>query len=202
MTDKKNEEEMNVWVFPEVSTQNSDDDDDDEFSEEFHSDINDIKAPTHPAAEPTGDSKEDEAAAELAALKAFYEKKIISVSKIIAKLNDTKPMIDKEIFQHIQTVIKKLTKKIIKKEIALDPAIMKEMILDLKSKIKEPAAVVTVQLSKTDFERMENLKPEIAAYFKVQEDLKEGDIIVKCNTSEIHAQLNERIDNLLSDVNE
>ena len=184
------------YSFPEVDgvTPTSDS----EFSQEVHANIHDFNKKINQVAEmeksgekpaPKADPNEF--------LKVSYEKKLLTVNRLITKLNDTVSIMDNELYEIIQDIIQKTVKKIISREIASDPKLIRKMIAELKAVVADQNGLVNVFISEADYKRINEENKEAALAVSVQEDLAEGDIVIKCNSTEIRALLEERIEHLL-----
>jgi flagellar biosynthesis/type III secretory pathway protein FliH len=194
-------DESNEWSFPEVDVESSTPDA--EFSQEIHANIHDLNMKVNQVAEMENNGENPTAVAnEAEQTKILFEKKIATVNKLISKLNDTVSIIDKELFEIIQDIIRKTVKKIILKEIKTDPQLLNNMIAELKTVISEQNGVINIYLSETDYQKINSAEQDPVLAVNVLPTLAEGDIVIKCNTTEIRAILSDRIDNLLQAEND
>lgn len=140
--------------------------------------------------------------AELKKLKEEYTHKLKTVNHLLDKLQDPITMIDGEIFLLIQDMLKKSIKRIIQKEINDDNGLIDKMIAELKAIIPMQDGMITVYVSQTDYDRLQDDTSHSSTVVKTNEELQPGDIIIKTHFTEIRALLNERIDQLVGDAHD
>lgn len=138
---------------------------------------------------------------EIEKLKNEYEAKIVLINSLLAKLENPLAEIDKEIVEMLRLVIKKTVKKLIYKEIKTDKTLMNKVIAELEDLIQSKNGMVTIYLSEADYKRINQEKIPAVKNIKVDTSLNVGDVIVNSNTTEIRAILNERINQLIGEVN-
>jgi len=130
---------------------------------------------------------------EIEGLKAVLQQKIEVISEIENQYIQTINDIDEQFFNQIMNCIKKITEKIIHKELQSDDNTLKEMISSSLKEIKKNDSC-TIFLSKTDYELLkeENIDKE---YIKFQADpeLKKGDYKISTPTGTITAILERRL---------
>ena len=139
-----------------------------------------------------------ETLAELENIKNEYKQKIELMTNIVTKLEEPLARLDDELIELMQEIIKKSVKKIILKEIKSDSKLISKMIKELTALIRNQNGLITVYLSEADYKRLKGEKNKKTSFlFIVDPSLMEGDIIVKSNHAEVRAILNNRINQLL-----
>ncbi len=192
--------DLMAWSFPSVESvidnneqlvrikENTDDDeDDDDDNEKIKKEINDEKL-----------SEIILQKEELNQLKIDYRNKIALTENILKQLESSISLVDDELIEIIQDIIKKSIKKLIFKEIAADPQLINKIITELKKLIQAQDGLINVYLSEKDYQKIEatdNSNPSLM--FNVDPSLAEGDIVIKTNSTEIRAVLDERIEQLM-----
>lgn len=134
---------------------------------------------------------------EIETIKAELAAKIGILNTIIKKLKYPMSIVDDELIEILLEIIKKVVTKLIHREINSDANLMNQMISELTSLIQTKDGMVTIYTSAQDYQRLNNDNVPPLNLICVDDALKEGDILIKSNTSEVRAMLNERIDNLL-----
>lgn len=134
---------------------------------------------------------------EIEQLKQNYESKLQLLNNLVSKLKNPASIIDEELLELIQDIIKKISKRIILKEIATDPAIFSHMITDLKSLIDSKNGMITIFLSAQDYHRLDSDKHHASGLANIDNQLNEGDVVIKSNFAEVRALLDERIEQLI-----
>jgi len=139
-------------------------------------------------------------AAEAENLKNDYQKKLILLNTMIAKLENPLAILDTETLDWVQYIIKNAVKKIIYKELDVDPKWINKIIHELSGLIQSQNGPVTVYVSEIDYKKIntDNASPTINL-LKIDDSLIEGDVIVKSQFTEIRAVITERIDQILGD---
>lgn len=130
-------------------------------------------------------------------MKAEYQEKIEIMHTIMNKLKYPMSIIDDELIEIMLEIIKKSVNKIIHKEIKQDPSLMQKMINELMDLVKTKDGMVTIYTSAEDYQFLNNENNQQFSLINVDEALKSGDVIIKSNSSEVRAILDERIENLL-----
>jgi len=151
------------------------------------------------------DSKvlEDQAAKlEIENIKKEYFRKIAVLNQILGQIERPLAVIDKELVDVLQEILKASIKKIVFKELQTDPELMKNMIDNLCLLIQAQEGVLNVFLSEEDFKKISADFTRPNTILKVNSSLTEGDIIVKSSMSEIHAVLADRVNQLLGIKND
>lgn len=142
-------------------------------------------------------------AEQLENLQSEYKKKIETVNQLITKLQNPLLVFDKEITELLEHIIKTAVKKIVIREIKTDHHVIHKMIEGLLTLSHEQKNIVTVYLAETDYEQLqkvqnESLSPEnMTLSIKSDAALKEGDVVIKSDFSEIRALLVDRINQLM-----
>lgn len=135
--------------------------------------------------------------AEAEKLKYEYHKRLDLLNKLITKLDNPMAILDKEMQTLLQYVIKAAVKKLIYKEIESDPELLTRVIDEVSGLIQEKDGMLTVFLSELDYSRIVAEHDQPTRALRVNSTLREGDVIVKSNFSEIRAVLDERINQIL-----
>lgn len=190
--------QMDQWIFPEIG---QDSHDDGELS------ANADGAARAPAVDPAVVAaiearrremdeiqKEKE---ELQLLRQECEAKIEILNHLLNKLKNPMSIIDEELIELIQDIIRKIAKKIICKEIISDKSLMLNMINELKGLIDAKNGIINIYMSEEDFSRLDSGKNNLSGLTNVDPALGTGDIVIKSNFAEIRAVLNERIEQLI-----
>jgi flagellar biosynthesis/type III secretory pathway protein FliH len=197
MNEKQTSDNDN-WSFPDVDFDDTVIDELATFSEEFHFITGDLELT---------ESNEPKLSAEVLAhqsaeneiheLKSSYENKLKIVNNLIERIQHSVAVIDTEIINMIQDIINKVSKKIIHREIQTDSDLITKMIDELKAIVPVQNSMINVCLSPYDYQQLcdDNQNPLLT--MTQYESLAVGDIIIKTNTTEIRAILNDRIDQLL-----
>ena len=139
-------------------------------------------------------------AEQLERLKSEYERKLALLNNVISQVDNSFSNLDDEISVIISNMIKGAIKKIILKEINLEPAIINNMIEELKTITKTNTSLCSIFVSSTDYQLLGLDKA--SATVKVDNSLSSGDVVIRSNSSEIKAILDERIEKLLGINNE
>lgn len=139
---------------------------------------------------------------ELQETKIEYAKKMNLLNDIHNQLENALSILDNELIDLIQDIIKKSVKKIIYKEIKSDSKLLLKIISELKSSINAQNGLVNVSVSAVDYERLKDENSNPMMIVSENSLLKEGDIIIKSNFTEIRSILNDRIDKMLGLKNE
>lgn len=134
---------------------------------------------------------------ELEKTKSSSAEKILIMNKMIEELKYPISIVEDQVIDVLIDIIKKISFKIIQKEITLDRSIIYNMINDLSSLIHENGGMISVSISKEDYMVLELENNTEENNIIVDNSLNKGDIIVKSNHSEIRAILDERIDSLI-----
>lgn len=130
-------------------------------------------------------------------VKAEYEEKIAIMHAVMNKLKYPMSIIDDELIEIMLEIIRKSVSKIIHKEIQQDPSLMQKMITELMDLVKTKDGMVTIYTSAQDYQFLNNESNQQLSLMNIDEALKPGDVIIKSNSSEVRAMLDERIENLL-----
>jgi flagellar biosynthesis/type III secretory pathway protein FliH len=134
---------------------------------------------------------------ELEKLKSDYESRLVYLNNIIDKLKTPLSIIDAELLEVIQDIIKKMTKRIICKEITTDPNIFTQIINDLKSMLDTKDGMITIYLSEKDYHQFNTSNHHTLGLTNIDSSLNQGDVIIKSNFAEIRALLDDRIEQLI-----
>lgn len=126
-----------------------------------------------------------------------YAMKMEILSNISKKLENPLMLLDDDLVDLIQEMLKKAVSKIINKEIKSDIKLVKSMIEELKASIPAQEGIMTIYLSERDHKRiMTGDEPSENYVIKANPSLNDGDIIIKSNKAEIKAILSDRIEKL------
>lgn len=139
----------------------------------------------------------NEEAISLSYVKKEYEEKISHLNELLAKLKNPISILDEEIIDLMQDIVKKVVKKIIHHEVSQDPHLIKEMIEELCGALDEKNGMVEVAISSDDYANMIDEEFKESLQLHQLDSLKSGDIIIKSNFTEIRALLNDRIEQLV-----
>lgn len=134
---------------------------------------------------------------EIEVLKTNFQSQVEVMVKLVNKLRNPVSIIDEEIVELLQDIIKKLTKRIICKEISAAPETLTQMINELRSLIEAKNGLIAIHLSNNDHSRLDALKNQFSGIACIDNNLNDGDIIIKSNFGEVRALLNERIEQLI-----
>jgi flagellar biosynthesis/type III secretory pathway protein FliH len=134
---------------------------------------------------------------ELESLKQEYEAKIAILDNLLSKLKNPTSILDEELIELIQDIIKKITKNIICREIEKDNLLLPQMINELKALIDNKNGILNIYMSQLDLVRLDSEKNNLSGLASVDDRLGTGDIIIKSNFAEVRAVLNERIEQLM-----
>lgn len=140
--------------------------------------------------------------AELEEMKLEYANRIDLLNTIFKKLEHPLSILDKEMVDLMQDIIKKTVKKIIHKEMKSDSKILPKIIDELKILMNEKNSTVTVSLSEVDYKRLKTNENNPSMAITVNPALNQGDVIIKSNLHEIRSIIDERIDKLFGTKND
>lgn len=136
---------------------------------------------------------------EMESTKKQYEEKIDFLHKIFSNLQNPLVLIDNEMIEIFDQIIQKIVKKILIKEIKSDPKLLVGMIEELKTMIQQQDNnMLTILLSSEDFKSFKTDTKDKSISVKEEATLQTGDIIIKSNSAEIRALIDERIEKLMS----
>lgn len=130
-------------------------------------------------------------------LKDEYEAKLQMVSQIVEKLKTPMVIIDDEIVVIMNDIIRQSIKKIIHKELNTDPQLILNIVNELKSYLQNQKQIMNIYLSENDFKKLDIEKNNLQEIISINNELSDGDIIIKSNATEIRAILNDMIDKLV-----
>lgn len=126
-----------------------------------------------------------------------YDRKISLVNDVLSKLKNPISVIDEEVIDLMQDIVKKLAEKIIRKEINTDKALLVSMINELKGMLPSQSPLIKITLSEGDLQKLSDDIKSWEASVNSNPNFKEGDVIIKSEFNEVRAILSERIDNLV-----
>lgn len=134
---------------------------------------------------------------ETAVKKQEYESNIDTIKHLIDKFNNPAALIESDIVEVMEFIIKKMVKKITLRDIELDPNILLQVVGEIKNTANTDDAPIKIYFSKHDFDLL--LEFKIPDQYKIYEDpeLHHGDIIIKSDFTEVRAKLDDRIEQLL-----
>jgi hypothetical protein len=121
---------------------------------------------------------------------------------LLTKLHDPLLFVDDQLINIMQDLIKKLVIKIVHKEINTDPEVLLKMIDSMKKLIIDQHGIVNVYLSEDDFKLIKTNPDDKNQVIQVNNNLKNGDIIIKTNDTEIRAILNDQVDLLMGTLHD
>ncbi|VVC77109.1 hypothetical protein AQUSIP_24360 [Aquicella siphonis] len=216
--------ELSDWIFPELDSLSGGDEidlnslftpehvdienkqdyqDDIEHAEKLNESYENLGHKAVPAGEAQAEStdKVDDQAAilhdEVKNLKLEYESRINAVNQLLGKLKAPLSMVDEEVIELMQDVVKKITKRIICKEISTDPSVFIRMLDELKKMIDSKNGLITIYLSSDDYHRLNADQTGSQGLASIDSSLQQGDVVIKSNFAEVRALLNDRIDQLV-----
>lgn len=130
-------------------------------------------------------------------LKFEYENKIETLNTLLNELKDPIDIINDEMMEILENIIKKSVKALIFKEIHTDPTLIKSIILELKKIIKDKNGMLHICVSEIDYQRLdsETISPETS--LSIDTSLREGDVIIRSKSTEIRAVLDERLEQII-----
>lgn len=134
---------------------------------------------------------------EIENIKKDYFRKIAILNHVLGQVEKPLATLDKELTDTLQEILKTAIRKIVLKELEMDPDLMKKMIEELCMLIENQNGVLNVFLSEEDFKKLSHDFEQKNIVLKVNPSLTEGDVIVKSNMNEIRAILPDRINQLL-----
>ena len=121
---------------------------------------------------------------------------------LLERVQGSVTQIDNQVVTLIQDIIQRVAKKILHREIAMSPDLIANMIAELHKMVPAEATLVSVLVSPHDFQQLCNEQGEPSIPVTALDSLSTGDIIIRSNTTEIRAMLEERIDKLLETPHE
>lgn len=126
-----------------------------------------------------------------------YEKKIHLLNDVLFKLKNPISVIDEEVIDIMQDIIKKTVERIIHQEIQENKDVLIKMINELKGMVPDNSSFIKIVISEADMQKLGDDIKKIDAPISTNPSMKEGDVIVKSEFNEVRAILSERIDSLL-----
>lgn len=195
--------DLSEWNFPEMDTNSEPKSEELAEFPVINLDIQavEVRETTQPTVQHEEVNKEQQEIAlkhsELEQAKTEYQNKIQLIDTMVNKLKNPLSIIDEDLIEVIHDLIRKISSKIIHREIKTDPSLLSSMINELKSLVDAGDGMISISLAENDFERLKLASDKSIALANVDPSISEGDIIVKSNFSEVRAILNERIDQLL-----
>ena len=143
--------------------------------------------------------KDELAKREMELLREEYTKKIDFVNSLVKKLENPFKQFDNELIEITKSIIKKATKKLIHRELSLEPLLITEMVNELIVLVQEKNSTLTVSVSGVDYNRIHSEHYQSSILFVIDNALTEGDIIIRSNVMEIRALIDEGIDRILGE---
>lgn len=185
-TDNKEvKDEAESWQFPDVNflsyaftAEDEEEGEEDENEEAFIENANQASA--------------------LEILKNEYQTKVTFLNEIISRLKAPILNIDQSTIEIMEEIIKKLTMRLIKKELAAEPQQFRTMVDDLNKLISQQNETSQVFVSKADYQNLINNEQNANLNLCIDESLTSGDVVIKSKYSELRAILTERVDQLMS----
>ena len=172
---------IDTWTFPKVGQQPS----------------SNAKPTMQEVQDPTAKARH-----EAEQLKQSYEQKIQNLQAILQKIAKPLEVLDDEIADLLETIIKRAVKKLIAKEITLDNKVMPQLIDQLKAMLPTEQAIIAIEISAQDHAELQNNEKFKDLPIVINNDLNQGDAIVKTKFAEVRAIIDERIEQLLKVQNE
>jgi len=193
-------QQMNDWFFPEMDVPSLP-----AFTVEGEGEAGEntnvqVKKAADEAAEKIASANQSIHAAaliELDNLKREYEARINILDNLLNKLKNPTSILDEELIELIQDIVRKIARKIICREIEMDKTLLPQMINELKTLIDTKNGILSINLSQADYARLEAEQNQLSNLMSVDSNLQMGDIIVKSNFAEVRAGLNDRIEQLI-----
>lgn len=160
------------------------------------------KNPKEEAEQVEKKAEEQKIKQEIENLKNEYQKKIVMLDSMIGNLENAIALFEDELIQIIHSMIKKIVKKIIYKELNLDPKVLSTMITMLCDLVHPRNNIINIAISEADFKRLELKENKLIDMLTVDPDFSEGDIVIKTDFTEIHAHLQHRINQIMENNHE
>lgn len=139
--------------------------------------------------------------AKIADIHDLYKDQLNYMNKLIQTIQSELPVINKNHSELITFVIKKFVRKIIHREIELDPAIIKEILGNLLDKLHHDG-LITVEVSSKDFSMLQQLTLPASIKLYENENLEIGDMIVTSKAGGFMHKINDAIDLMMSNGHE
>ncbi len=192
-------QQMNDWSFPEIDVPPLPTFDMEGEAETESDNAKVIRQADEAAEKAASVNQSINAAAliELDNLKREYEARINILNNLLNKLKNPTSILDEELIELIQDIVRKIAKKIICREIETDKTLLPQMINELKALIDAKNGILSINLSQADYARLEAEQNQLSNLMSVDSNLQVGDIIVKSNFAEVRAVLNDRIEQLI-----
>jgi flagellar assembly protein FliH len=138
-----------------------------------------------------------------APLKASLE----NVERILDELSQFRRELFKESEADILELVRTVSKRILTKELSLQPEVMQEIVAKAISLV-ERQRKVSLQMNPADFEFFSRVKSDFMARFKGLEELEigvdpeveRGSLLVRSKTLELDVRLDAMVDHLLSQI--
>lgn len=138
---------------------------------------------------------------EVDSLRNEYESKIKILESMISKLTNPLSCIDNEILDILRSIIKKSVKHIINQELKDDPLILNNVINELIGLSQSQTGKITIAISANDYNRLNMNEQSMKDLIIIDNNLSDGDVVIKSSSSEIRAIVDERIDIILGEKN-
>lgn len=206
--DIKSDNETTEWIFPEVDMfqeeenefddiiSNDDIDDDDEDDDD--------EITISPVANKQNVQEQTQAQESVQEKTTELSRQRDLLQAIISKIKEPLAFLDDQIINILQDIIKKMTIKLINREISKEPELVKKIIEDLKSLIHSQNGLMNIYLSEEDYNRLQSATEAEASgqTILVDKTLTEGDIVISTKDTEVRALLNDRIDLLMGTLHD
>lgn len=135
---------------------------------------------------------------EIKNIKIEEEQRLIQLTHAIHNMI---PALNAEIMTLVSDMVKKISHKVIQREIADDHAIMKKLIEDFITELGK-SELIQIEVSQSDYEKLGQLPFDTKGKWCVNNQLSAGDVIVKNEVAGIRLKVEEAIKRLLSDAHE
>jgi len=189
ISNNEGHDELSEWSFPSVEVLAAEENSPEEISSEENQILEDQKNAAETAI--------NQINLEVESIKSEFFRKIAIVNQILKQLEDPISILDKELTDIMQDIIKNAIKKIVLKEIQTDPKLMEKIIDEFSMMVQSQSGMINVFLSETDYNKISADYDQTNKVLKINPSLSEGDVVIKSNLNEIRAILDERINQVL-----
>lgn len=119
------------------------------------------------------------------------------LNTLTKKMSSIANMIDEEMLELINEIIKKITYKMIGHEVKSDPGLLTTMIQEMKTLLNDQQGVINIFISANDHQLIHDAVHDANEVIKIDPALSSGDIIIKSKYTEVRGLLMDRIDQLM-----
>lgn len=134
---------------------------------------------------------------QLAETQQQLDEKLAYLESILEKIKNPLAMLNTDINEMMLIIIKRMTYRILQREISLNATDVQTMLDDLKNHLSNDNSTVRMEVSSVDFQQLATLTTIHKDLLVENANLQRGDIIIKTNHAELNARLTQRIDELL-----